>query len=310
MRLTRSPVVFALGLMLAVTSSVQAQTKPKFESKVIAGATTPGQSIAIEADITGAKSLFLVVQDGGDSFGCDWADWVEPKLIGPKGEMKLTELKWKSAAAGFGKVSVNGNCAGDPIKVAGKSVEFGIGTHANSLIEYELPAGSNFTKFTARGALDDAGVKQGCGSTVQFFVFTDKPEAKYLVAAAPGAPAGVGSRDPLDAIKGLDIADGLEATLFASEASNPALLNPTSIDIDHLGRVWVCEVVNYRHRLGERKEGDRILILEDTNGDGIGDKQTVFYQGRDVDTAHGICVLPTPSGKGTKIIVSCGDSVF
>lgn len=310
MRLLRSPVVFALGLMLAVTSSVQAQTKPKFESKVIAGATTPGQSIAIEADITGAKSLFLVVQDGGDSFGCDWADWVEPKLIGPKGEMKLTELKWKSAAAGFGKVSVNGNCAGNPIKVAGKSVEFGIGTHANSLIEYELPAGSAFTKFTARGALDDAGVLQGCGSTVQFFVFTDKPEAKYLVAAAPGAPAGVGSRDPQDAIKGLDIADGIEATLFASEASKPAMLNPTSIDIDHLGRVWVCEVVNYRHRLGERKEGDRILILEDTNGDGVGDKQTVFYQGRDVDTAHGICVLPTPSGKGTKIIVSCGDSVF
>lgn len=311
MRLSRSTFVLALGLSLTVVCSIaQAQSKPKFESKVIAGATTPGQSIPIEADITGAKSLFLVVQDGGDSFGCDWADWVEPKLVGPKGEMKLTELKWKSAAAGFGKVVVNGNCAGDPIKVAGKSVEFGIGTHANSLIEYELPAGSNFTKFTARGALDDAGVRQGCGSTVQFFVFADKPDAKYLVAAAPGSPAGVGSRDPLDAIKGLDIAEGLEATLFASEASNPAMLNPTSIDIDHLGRVWVCEVVNYRHRNGERKEGDRILILEDTNGDGVADKQTVFHQGRDVDTAHGICVLPTPTGKGTKVIISCGDSVF
>lgn len=310
MRLKRSPLLLAFILAAtSVTSTLHAQTKPRFESKVIAGATTPGQSIPIEADITGAKSLFLVVQDGGDSFGCDWADWVEPKLIGPKGDLKLTELKWKSAAAGFGKVALNANCAGDPIKVAGKSVEFGIGTHANSLIEYELPAGSNFTKFTARGALDDAGVKQGCGSTVQFFVFTDKPDTKYLVAAV-GAPAGVGSRDPLDAVKSLDIAEGLEATLFASEASNPPMLNPTSIDIDHLGRIWVCEVVNYRHRNGERKEGDRILILEDTNGDGIADKQTVFHQGRDVDTAHGICVLPTPSGKGTKIIISCGDSVF
>src|SRR3954470_22749720 len=129
MRLMRSSLVFALGVTVVSVwnTTAQAQAKPKFESKVIAGATTPGQSIPIEADITGAKSLFLVVQDGGDSFGCDWADWVEPKLVGPKGEMKLTELKWKSAAAGFGKVSVNGNCAGDPIKVADKAVEFGIG---------------------------------------------------------------------------------------------------------------------------------------------------------------------------------------
>lgn len=309
MRFTRSSLVLALGLASSVafcTSAAEAQSKPKFESKVVSAA-NPGQAINIEADITGAKSLYLVVQDGGDSYGCDWADWVEPKLTGPKGELKLTELKWKSAAAGFGKVNVNGNCDGGPLRVAGKSVEFGIGTHANSLIEYALPEGSDYTKFTAKGALDDSGVKQGCGSTVQFFVFTDKPAAKYLVAAA-GAPGGLGSRDPLDAVSGLDVADGLEATLFASEASG--LLSPSDIDVDHLGRVWVCEVVNYRHRNGERPAGDRIVVVEDTNGDGVSDKQSVFYQGRDVDTALGICVLPTPSGKGTKIIVSVAPNVI
>ena len=41
---------------------------------------------------------------------------------------------------------------------------------------------------------------------------------------------------------------GLEATLFASE---PMLTNPTNIDIDHRGRVWVCEVVNYRGNNGQ-----------------------------------------------------------
>ncbi len=314
MRLTRSSLGFAwkiatglAAVLVLGTPLAQAQTKPKFESKLVTP-NTPGRAVNIEADITGAKSLYLVVQDGGDSFGCDWADWIEPKLIGPKGEVKLTELKWKSAAAGFGKVMVNANCGEQKLKVDGKPIEFGIGTHANSLIEFALPEGSDFTKFTAKGGVDDGGVNQGCGSTVQFFVFTDKPDAKYLVAAAAPAAAGVGSRDPLDAVKGLDVAEGLEATLFASEASG--LLSPSDIDIDHLGRVWVCEVVNYRHRNGERPAGDRILVVEDTNGDGVGDKQSVFYQGRDVDTALGICVLPTPSGKGTKIIVSVAPSVI
>jgi putative membrane-bound dehydrogenase-like protein len=261
-------------------------------------------SIEIDVDISGAKELYLVVRDGGDGFGCDWADWAEPRLIGASGETKLTDVKWKAAAAEWGKPGVNLNADGGKLKIAGKPVEYGFGTHANSIIAFDLPAG--ITRFKARGGIDNGGSDQGNTGSVQFLVYTQKPP----VQVAQAAPAGGGNRDPKEAISGLDIAEGLEASLFASEASNPPMLNPTSIDIDHLGRIWVCEVVNYRHRNGERKEGDRILVLEDTSGDGVADKQTVFHQGRDVDTAHGICVLPTPSGKGTRIIVSCGDSVF
>lgn len=300
----------SLVMLISLASSLSA-AEPKFDSKVVS-AQTKGHAVEIDVDIAGAKSLFLVATDGGDGFGCDWADWVEPRLVGKDGkESKLTELKWKAASAGFGEVNVNKNCGGDAISVDGKKVEYGIGTHANSVIEFALPDGHGFTKFKGRAAVDDQGVNQGCGSTVRFLVFTDKPDPKFLVASNGGSPqSGIGSRDSKDAVKGLDVAEGLEATLFASEDSKPAMLNPTSIDIDHLGRVWVCEVVNYRHRNGERKEGDRILILEDTDGDGVSDKQTVFHQGKDVDSAHGICVLPTPSGKGTKIIVSANDNVF
>jgi putative membrane-bound dehydrogenase-like protein len=285
--------------------------EPKFDSKIVS-AQTKGHAVEIDLDIVGAKSLFLVANDGGDGFGCDWADWAEPRFVGKDGkETKLTELKWKAASAGFGQVNVNKNCGGDGLSIDGKKVEYGIGTHANSVIEFALPDGHSFAKFKGRAGVDDQGVNQGCGSTVRFMVFTDKPDPKFLVASNGGSPqGGIGSRDSKDAVKGLDVADGLEATLFASEDSKPAMLNPTSIDIDHLGRVWVCEVVNYRHRNGERKEGDRILVLEDTDGDGVSDKQTVFHQGHDVDSAHGICVLPTPSGKGTKIIVSANDNVF
>jgi len=74
-------------------------------------------------------------------------------------------------------------------------------------------------------------------------------------------------------------AAGLEATLWASE---PLLVNPTNIDIDSRGRVWVAEGLNYRlSRGGNRRfhrieEADRIKILEDTDGDGKADKVTVF----------------------------------
>jgi putative membrane-bound dehydrogenase-like protein len=103
----------------------------------------------------------------------------------------------------------------------------------------------------------------------------------------------------------LKLPDDLTATLFAAE---PLLSSPSDIDVDSRGRVWVCEVLNYRGKKETRKEGDRILVLEDTDGDGKADKQTVFYQGRDVDSALGICVIG--EGPGRKVIVSCAPDVF
>ena len=270
------------------------RNRPAFASPLVS-MQTKGHAIEIDADITGAKQLFLVVTDGGDGFGCDWADWAEPRLVGPSGEKKLTELKWKSAETQFGNVEINKNCTGKEMKIAGQSVSYGLGTHANSVIAFDLPEG--FTRLKARGGLDNGGTDQGCGSTVQFYVFTQQPPARLTAGTASADNV---SREPEDAVAGLDVAEGLEATLFASE---PQISNITSIDIDHLGRVWACEVKNYRKHAGSRPEGDRILVLEDTSGDGIADKTTVFYQGRDIDSAHGICVL------GKRVIVSANDRV-
>lgn len=122
-----------------------------------------------------------------------------------------------------------------------------------------------------------------------------------MLGAAGSLSAQDPARDPANAVAGLDVAEGLEATLFASE---PMVLSPSNMDVDHRGRVWVCEVVNYRGHNGKRPEGDRILILEDTDGDGKADSSTVFHQGRDIDTALGICVL------GNRVIVSVSPNVF
>ena len=143
---------------------------------------------------------------------------------------------------------------------------------------------------------------QGLVDLVDYLMDLKKPDEAAFQVVDASEPV---DRSPDSAIAGFDIADGLQVELFAAE---PFMLSPSSIDIDHLGRVWVCEIVNYRHFRNQdnepREQGDRILVLEDTDQDGMADKKTVFYQGRDIDSPHGVCVL------GEKVIVSAGENVI
>lgn len=133
-----------------------------FESALYASpqitAETPGHCCEIHVDLKQAKTLSLRVSEEGD-FSFDHADWVEPQLIGPKGTLKLTELTWTSATCGWKNVQLNKSVAGSEMSVDGKKVDFGIGTHAPSVITYEIPEG--YTHFKARGALDDSGTERG-----------------------------------------------------------------------------------------------------------------------------------------------------
>jgi putative membrane-bound dehydrogenase-like protein len=113
-----------------------------------------------------------------------------------------------------------------------------------------------------------------------------------------GKAGGIAADETVESLK---VADGLEASVFAAE---PHLLSPSNIDVDQKGRVWVAEIMNYRGHNGKRPEGDRILILEDTDGDGKADRSKVFYQGNDIDSPHGVCVF------GDKVIVSAKGKVF
>ncbi|SKB61128.1 PVC-type heme-binding CxxCH protein [Maribacter arcticus] len=112
-------------------------------------------------------------------------------------------------------------------------------------------------------------------------------------------------RKPENALSSMEVADGLKLSLFASE---PILANPTNMAIDSKGRIWICEGTNYRDfsnpDISYDNEGDRILILEDTDHDGVADTSKVFYQGKDVNSALGIAVL------GSKIIISVSPNVL
>lgn len=90
---------------------------------------------------------------------------------------------------------------------------------------------------------------------------------------------------PLDSFV---LPEGLEVTAWAA---SPLLFNPTNMDVDHLGRIWVTEGVNYRGKKGRRPEGDRIVLLEDTDGDGKADKSSVFWQSPELVAPLGIAVF-------------------
>ncbi len=130
------------------------------------------------------------------------------------------------------------------------------------------------------------------------------PKQRILSAQAATAGFAVSERAK-ESLKSFTVAPGLEVSVFASE---PMLRNPTDMDIDERGRVWITEGVNYRSTFQPwgtlQPAGDKVIVLEDTDGDGVADKQTVFYQGPDINSALGICVF------GNKVIVSRSPNVF
>ncbi|MBZ5859346.1 PVC-type heme-binding CxxCH protein [Flavihumibacter profundi] len=105
----------------------------------------------------------------------------------------------------------------------------------------------------------------------------------------------------------LYLPDDLEATLWAE---SPMLYNPTNMDADSKGRIWVTEAVNYRNFNNDSTKflhhipGDRVMILEDTNNDGKADTAKVFVQDRDLVSPVGIAVI------GNKVIVSCSPNLI
>ena len=82
--------------------------------------------------------------------------------------------------------------------------------------------------------------------------------------------------------------EGLEITRWAL---SPHLFNPTNIDIDHAGRVWVAEGVRYRRHFDRQPDGDRIVVLEDSDGDGRADKSHTFVQDPELIAPLGVAVF-------------------
>ncbi|MBR9804855.1 dehydrogenase, partial [bacterium] len=103
-----------------------------------------------------------------------------------------------------------------------------------------------------------------------------------------------------------EVPDGFEVNVWAT---TPQLYNPTNFDVDAAGRVWVTEAVNYRNFRNEalglaNAEGDRVVVLEDTDGDGTADSSHTFVRDADLVAPLGIGVI------GNQIVVSCAPNII
>ncbi len=77
---------------------------------------------------------------------------------------------------------------------------------------------------------------------------------------------------PEQAAAAMLVPEGFQVTLFAGE---PDVQQPIGFCFDDRGRLWVAEAYNYP--IHGTKPGDRIVILEDIDGDGVFDRRKVFY---------------------------------
>ena len=102
-------------------------------------------------------------------------------------------------------------------------------------------------------------------------------------ATSQGAPPEVDAPKDLprfpvvearDAVKTIRVRPGFHVDLVAAE---PLIQSPVAACFDENGRMFVAEMIGYSERFNERV--DRIVMLEDTHGDGVYDKSTVFADG-------------------------------
>ena len=130
-------------------------------------------------NIQGARKLYLVVRDGGDGNTADWANWGNPVVETMDGEtIDLTERNWDVAHAGWKKPKKNKDVDGGPLEVGNDVMEKGIGTHAPSVIVYDL-SDVNAKRFRATVGIDKKAIKQkNNGATVQFQVHQEGEHIK------------------------------------------------------------------------------------------------------------------------------------
>lgn len=99
------------------------------------------------------------------------------------------------------------------------------------------------------------------------------------------------------------LADGFEINLFASEKDFPDLVNPVALNFDSKGRLWVSTMESYPQWKPKTPQDDKVLIFEDTNGDGRADESKVFADGLHQPTGFEI-------GRGGAYIANQQDILF
>jgi hypothetical protein len=162
------------------------ESRALWKSEILFNESTPS-CVDFDLDISGTNKLFLVVSDAGDVFSRHHADWICPQIYNEQDTVNLSDMHWLKASSGRGFPKVNKNVINMPLMVNHIGYSNGIGTYANSIIEYSIPDG--YTRFRAKAGLDEEAVKKdNFGGNAKFLVYTRDPS---------GPPRAASSRMPV-----------------------------------------------------------------------------------------------------------------
>ena len=141
---------------------------------------TGTKSKMLEADVTGAEQLRIVVSNYGDGFAYDRADLIAPVLIDEQGqETSLTTLQHASYTSEWGTLHVNRNVENGTLRVEGQSYAVGLGMNAQCTLVYDLPEGHHYKTFRSLCGYDsscDTDNPSATGTTMEFLVYVTRPQ--------------------------------------------------------------------------------------------------------------------------------------
>ena len=121
-----------------------------------------------------------------------------------------------------------------------------------------------------------------------------------LTCAAPALGQSAASSDPAAELASFRLAEGFSINLFASEQDG--VIKPIQARFDERGRLWVIGSTVYPQLVPGQVPDDKVIILEDTNGDGRADKSTVFASGLMIPTGIEITRDGCLVGNSTELI--------
>ncbi len=154
--------------------------------------------------------------------------------------------------------------------------QLGVGSARTRTEDHQIGAGQaevirhRFLIYT--GSLNDVEMTNAWGQ----FSGTTSTSALWNIAQREGRAAKF--LTPEQAVKEMTLVDGYNVNAWAGE---PMVEQPMAFCWDDRGRLWVAENLDYENRVsGFSSSGrSRIIILEDTDRDGVADRRQVFMEG-------------------------------
>src|SRR3954462_12700607 len=114
-------------------------------------------------------------------------------------------------------------------------------------------------------------------ASLSLVLVIDSASAQEVVPHHQDKPPGP-ALSPAEAVAAMTVPEGFSVELVAAE---PEIVNPVAMTFDERGRIWITESLEYpRKAAGPGK--DRVKVVEDTDGDGVADRFTVFADGLNI----------------------------